>query len=101
MTKYKIMRHCWEIMNTISTKHQLLEKKRVTLLNARLEIACGINVMRHQREKKIKIKKIVAPKNKWVSSWINQKQQLRKKIGTKILPSIEPSHKHTKKNRIY
>ena len=89
-------------MNTISTKHQLLEKKRVTLLNARLEIACGINVMRHQREKNIYIfKKIVAPKNKWVSSWINQKQQLCKKIGTKILPSIEPSHKHTKKTRIY
>ena len=26
MTKYKIMRDCKENMNTISTKHQLLEK---------------------------------------------------------------------------
>jgi hypothetical protein len=68
-------------------------EKKVTLLNARLEIACGINFMRHQRKKK---NQIVAPKNEWVSSWVNQKQESRKKIGTKILPSIEPSHKHTK-----
>jgi hypothetical protein len=59
--------------------------------------------MRHQWKKRnffFKQKKIVAPKNDWGSSWINQNKS-RAKIGTKILLSIEPSHKHTKKKEYF